>query len=167
MAPLTTSLLHGLAICIPFSVFIIISFTRRPRLWLHSLPQDIVRLAAPKTKREIFLTRWLLLPIYLGILPGLSVISCIYLVTTQEITSFIGILVHIYCIWAIVHIWDFIAIDLGAMLLIDPANPPISGTENAKGWRDVYFHIRSLFLALPMSGLFVVPAALIVWLLFF
>lgn len=167
MAPLTISLLHGIAISIPFSVFVVISFTRMPRVWLHSLPQDIARLAAPKTRRETLLTRWLLLPIYLIILPGLSVTSCIYLIATHTITSFSGILVHIYCVWVIVHILDFAVIDLGAMILIDPANPPIAGTVHAKGWRDVSFHLRSLFLALPMGALFVVPAAFILWLLYF
>ena len=167
MAPLTKSLLHGLLICIPFTVFAIISFTRMPRLWLHSLPKDIAGRAEPKTRREALITRWVLLPIYLLILPGLSVLSCIYLIFDQTITSFTGILIHIYFIWAVVHVWDFAVIDLGAMLLIDPTHPPIAATENAKGWRDTRFHIRSMFLAIPMSALFVVPASFILWLIFF
>jgi hypothetical protein len=73
--------------------------------------------------------------------------------------SFSGILIHLYGIWAIVHLWDFLIIDCGAILLIDPKNPPIAGTENAKGWKDVGFHFRALLLALRMSILFVLPVA--------
>ncbi len=167
MVPLTTSLLHGLAVCIPFTAFVIISFTRMPRLWLHSLPKDIARGTKPKSRRETMLTQWLMLPVYLMILPGLSVISCIYLISAQTISSLPGILIHIYCIWAVVHIWDFVVIDLGGMVLIDPAHPPITGTEYAKGWRDIGFHFRSLLVALPMSALFVVPASLVLWFLYF
>jgi hypothetical protein len=52
MISLTTTLLHGLLICIPFSIFVVITFVGWPRLWLHSLPSDIIKRAAPKTDRE-------------------------------------------------------------------------------------------------------------------
>ena len=159
---LTTTLLHGLLICIPFTAFVIISFWTWPRLWLHSIPPDIVQLTPPKTNREKAITKYILLPVYLLILPGLSVGSVIYLAKTSTTEfSFQGILVHLYGIWIFVHLWDLIIIDGGAMLLIDPNNPPIPGTEGAAGWRNFNFHFRSFVRAVLMSAVFVVPVSVI------
>ncbi len=164
MIGLTTTLLHGLLICIPFSIFVVITFVRWPRLWLHSLPPDIIRRAAPKTEHEKRITKYVLLPIYLAILPGLSVLSVVYTAKTFALElSWIAILIHIYGIWIIVHAWDLIVIDGIGMLLIDPNHPPISGTEGAKGWKDLRFHFRSFLKAIVMSALFVVPAATILF----
>jgi hypothetical protein len=81
------------------------------------------------------------------ILPGLSVGSVIYLakMSTTEF-SFLGILVHLYGIWIFVHLWDLIIIDGGAMLLIDPNNPLIPGTEGAAGWKDFTFTFGPLYV---------------------
>jgi hypothetical protein len=164
MIDLSTTLLHGLLICIPFSVFVLITFGRWPRLWLDSLPTDIARLAPPKTDREKNITKYILLPSYLLILPGLSVASTIYIVTTSaEEFSFQGILVHLYGIWILVHLWDLIAIDGIAMLLIDPNHPPIPGTEGATGWKNYHFHFRAFLRAVLMSAIFVVPVSVILF----
>ncbi|WP_276374196.1 hypothetical protein [Chryseolinea sp. H1M3-3] len=166
MISLTTTLLHGLLICIPFSIFVMITFVGWPRLWLHSLPPDIIKRAAPKTDQEKRITNYVLLPIYLVILPGLSVLSVIYMAKTSlHELSWVATLVHLYAIWIIVHAWDLIVIDGIAMLLIDPAHPPISGTEGASGWKDVRFHFRSFLKAIIMSAIFVVPAATILFLI--
>jgi len=165
MIDFSITLLHGFIICLPFSVFVIITFWLRPRLWLHSLPPDIIEKAEPKTEIENSITRSLLLPLYILILPGLSVASVFYLHETTSINySFIDILIHIYSIWIVVHLWDFLILDCGATLLIDPQRPPISGTEGAKGWRDYKFHFRAFIRATIMSALFVVPIALILYL---
>lgn len=76
MLSLTTTLTHGLLICIPFSLFVYVTFSRWPRLWLHSLPADIQRLAGPKTAAEKRQPRLLLIP-FLLILPGLSSASAL------------------------------------------------------------------------------------------
>lgn len=157
-----TTITHALLICIPFTIFAVVSFLWRPRLWLHSLPPDIIELASAKTDHEEKLTKFLLLPLVLLILPGLSIASVLYIsYTTHTDFSFISALSHLYGIWIIVHVWDFCVIDCGAILLIDPKNPPISGTEGAKGWSNYSFHFRSLLRAILMSALFVFPSALI------
>lgn len=162
MIPLSTTLVYALLICIPFTIFVLISFWGWPRLWLHSLPEDIAKMAGPKTAAEQRATKFLLPP-YLLILPGLSVASAVYLAQSANINlSFVGALVHIYLIWIIVHVYDFAVIDFAHALLINPAKPPIKGTEGAKGWKDMRFHFRSLLKAIPNSAIFVIPAALIV-----
>ena len=162
MIDICTTITHALLICIPFSIFAVVSFLLRPRLWLHSLPQDIRELAAKKTEHEKKLTKFLLLPLVLLILPGLSIASTLYIaLTTQTDLSFINVLIHLYGIWIIVHVWDFCIIDCTAILLIDPKHPPISGTEGANGWSSYAFHFRALLQAIVMSALFVIPCAFI------
>jgi hypothetical protein len=164
MIEISTTLLHGLLICVPFSIFALGSFWWRPRLWLHSLPPDIKQMTTPKTEAEKRQTRYLLLPVFLLILPGLSIASVMYVAETNQIDlSFAGILVHIYGIWMTVHIWDFLVIDCGFILLNDPQHPPIPGTEAAKGWKDYGFHFRALLRATVMSALFVAPASAVLY----
>ncbi|MEX2582127.1 MAG: hypothetical protein WD766_02565 [Gemmatimonadota bacterium] len=163
MIPFTTTLAHGLLICIPFSLFVYGTFTRWPRLWLHSLPVDIQEMAGPKTALEQRRTRLLLIPCLL-ILPGLSVASALVAASRPNVDlSFMGATPHIYSIWIIVHLWDLIVIDFGYALLMDPARPPIPGTAGAEGYRDLSFHLRSFFRAVAMSAIFVLPSAWLVW----
>jgi hypothetical protein len=156
----STTLLHGLLIAIPFSLFALISFWSNPRLWLHSLPEDIQQKTDPKTKRERNLTRFVLLPLVVLILPGLSIVSLIYIYRTMEIDfTFTGALLHLYGIWIFVHLWDLVIIDGISMMIIDKNNPPIKGTEGAEGWKDFNFHFRAFIKATMASAVFVVPAA--------
>jgi hypothetical protein len=166
MVPFLKTVAHGLLVCIPFSIFIAVTFGTWPRLWLHSLPADIIQMAPPKTNDEKKITKFVLLPIYLLILPGLSVGSVIYLFYEGGVLfSFAAILAHLYGIWLIVHFWDLLMIDGIAMLLINPDHPPIRGTEGAKGWRNYTFHIKSFCKAVVMSAIFVVPASAILYLI--
>ena len=162
----TTSILHGIIICIPFSVFVIVSFSLNPRLWLHSLPNDIAEMVPPKTEYEKKLTRYILLPVYLVILPGLSIASVIYLSRFEQVNfSFIRLLLHIYTIWITVHLWDLLVIDGLYMLFIDPNHPPIPGTESSKGWKDYSFHTKAFIKASLFSAFFVIPAAVILFII--
>ncbi len=159
MISVWVTLWYGLALCLPFTAFALSTFWWRPRLWLHSLPADIGARVLPKTPAEERLTRWLLLPCMLLILPGLSILST-WLASRQlaEVT-FLGLLRHLYGVWLVVHLWDLVTIDGGHALLVDPARPPIAGTEGAEGWTDMGFHGRAFIRAILMSLLFVVPAA--------
>jgi hypothetical protein len=162
MVDISITLLHGLLICIPFTIFVAISFVTKPRLWLHSLPADIQQRAPQKTARENIVTRLVLLPIFIIILPGLSTLSAISAGMTSPTPTLSGLIGHLYLVWIIVHFWDLIVIDGIAMLLINPAKPPIAGTEYAPGWTDIAFHIRSFGKAVLTSAIFVLPAGVII-----
>src|SRR5690606_6274766 len=141
MLSLTTTLVHGLLICIPFSLFVSVTFSQWPRLWLHSLPPDIQRLAGPNTAAEQRKTRFLLFP-FLLIRPGRSIASAFLAAHAARVDlSFIGVTIHIYGIWIVVHLWDLLIIDFGYALLMDPKSPPIAGTAGAKGYKDFRFHL--------------------------
>jgi hypothetical protein len=158
----TISLLHGSLICIPFTLFVILSFTWTPRLWLHSLPEDIQQMVPPKSRQEVQWTRYVLLPLFVLILPGLSIASAIYLSEIEKLNmSFSMLLMHLYLIWMTVHLWDLLIIDGLYLLFMNPGRPPIPGTENAKGWKDYGFHVKAFMKASIFSALFVVPVAAI------
>ena len=161
MIPLSTSVIAGLLVCLPFSLFVYVTFSRWPRLWLHSLPPDIVALARPKTATEEQRTRLLMIPI-LVILPGLSFVSALVAARWWDLgLSFVGAAIHIYVVWLVVHVWDFVVIDCGYALLMDPDRPPIPGTAGAKGYQDYAFHFRALVRAAAMS---VIPVPPLAWL---
>jgi hypothetical protein len=162
MIGFSTTLLHGLFICLPFSVFAVLTFWCWPRLWLHSLPPDIAEMAGSKTDAEIRNTRWLVLPVLI-ILPGLSVASALYAgQATHTDLTVLGAFIHIYGIWLVVHLWDLVIIDFGHVLLIDPQRPPVPNTEGASGYKDYRFHFDAFLKACRLSLLFVVPAAVVV-----
>lgn len=165
MIPLADSLVTGLVLCVPFTVFVVTTFRQMPRVWLHSLPPDIVRAAGPKTAREVRVTRYVMLPIFVVILPGLSGVSAIWLAHRSGLDpSFGAAVLHLYVVWTVVHAWDFLVIDGLYTAWIDPAQPPTPGTEGAKGWKDYGFHFRSFLKAVLMSATMVVPlAALVAW----
>jgi hypothetical protein len=158
MIPIWTSVGHGLLLSVPFTVFAVGTFWVAPRLWLHSLPPDIAAMAGPKTPVEVRRTRYLLWA-YLAIFPALSLLSTAVAARHASDLTFTAACVHLYIIWVVVHVWDFVVIDCGHALLIDPLRPPIPGTTGARGYRDVAFHCRSMIKAVLMTGLFVVPAA--------
>ncbi len=162
MTSITTTLIHGLLICIPFTLLVVISFRWNPRLWLHSLHPDIIQRSTPKTKSEKDITRYVLLPLYFLVLPGLSTLSLFCVAADTDDLLFLNAFLHLYGIWIIVHLWDLIVIDGGYLLFHDKNQPPITGTEGAAGWTDFSFHVRSFLKAVLMSALFVVPVATLV-----
>jgi hypothetical protein len=120
-----------------------------------------------KTEMEKKQTRYLLLPLLLLILPGLSLLSVIYIAkTTHADLSLIAILLHLYGMWTIVHLWDFLVIDCTAIILVNPLHPPIPGSEGARGWTNYGFHIRAMLKAILMSALFILPASLVLSIIF-
>ena len=162
MIPPLTTLTHALLLCIPFTLFAVGVFWWRPRLWLHSLPPDIQRMAGPKTVAEENMTKCML-PVMLLILPGLSTVSALNAQpATGSHLTILGVVLHLGLVWFLVHAWDLLVIDAAHMKLIDPNKPPIAGTQGAAGWRDFGFHTRAFVKACVMSLLFVLPMSLIV-----
>jgi hypothetical protein len=119
-------------------------------------------MAGPKTDAELKRTRWLVIPVLI-LLPGCSVASLLYAGLSGPVELTVaGAFVHLYGIWVIVHLWDFIVIDLSHILLINPDSPPIPNTEGARGYKDFAFHGRAFIKACILSLLFVGPVAIII-----
>ncbi|MEM8984905.1 MAG: hypothetical protein AAGC71_17985 [Pseudomonadota bacterium] len=63
---------------------------------------------------------------------------------------------HAYLLFQIFNVFDMVVIDWGTLLLINPSNPPIAGTEDASGWRDYRFHalasLKGALLGIPFAA---------------
>ena len=162
MMKLSHILVDGLLACVPFTVVVLTSFRLKPRLWLHSLPQDIQSMAAPKTNAERKLTGWM----------GSVVLFCFFgipiLLTwkrhLQVPGGFSGVeaVAYLYGVWMIVNAWDLVGIDWPYAYWVDPDQPPIPGTEGAEGYKKYGFHARAFFKASVFSLAIIVPAGIAV-----
>ena len=166
MIPISVTFFHGLAICIPFSLFALVTFLLNPRLWLHSLPPDVVLYSKPRTTFEKSIIKFLLMPLYLIILPGMSLVSMLWLMSYSEASiSLPGILLHMYGMWGIVHLWDFLVLDCIAVIMLDSRHNSVITTTSGQTWDNISFHLSSLLKAVIFSSIFLIPASIILWLL--
>ena len=154
--------LDGLFACVPFSAVVWASFLLRPRIWLHSLPADIQKMAAPKTAAERRLTGWL------GALVLLTFFGVPVLLTwrlhagTPGGLPFGHVMTHLWGVWMIVNAWDLVGIDWPYAYWVDPNRPPIPGTAGAQGYKDYQFHARAFLKASVFGLAVIVPAAVII-----
>ena len=66
---------------------------------------------------------------------------------------------HAYLLFQIFNLFDLVVLDWGVMMAINPAKPPIEGTENAPGYRDFRFHVFKSLKGIVLGMLFAVVAA--------
>ena len=154
-------LIDGLTVSIPFALVVWISWFTKPRLWLHSLPDDIQAMAPPKTPREKQLT------IFMGVFIMATFFGGPILLTwrwnlEQNGLPFRIILVHLYSVWLIVNVWDLLLIDWLFTTFVNPQKPPIAGTEGAAGWKNYRFHLYAGLKASIFSLFLIVPAAALI-----
>ena len=158
----TRILTDGLIAVVPFSVVVWTSFLAWPRLWLHALPADIQALAPPKTTPERRMTAVM----------GALVLLCFFgvpIALTWRVDqaqpgglSFMGSVTHLYGVWMVVNLWDLVAIDWPYAWFVNPARPPIPGTEGAAGYKDYGFHARAFVKASVFSLSLLAPAAALI-----
>jgi hypothetical protein len=155
-------LTDGLMACVPFTLVVWASFLSRPRLWLHSLPQDIQSMAPSKTVAERRATVWM----------GAVVLFCFFgvpiLLTWRRHTAVPGGLsllestVHLYGVWMVVNVWDLVGMDWPYAYFVDPDRPPIPGTNGAAGYKNYAFHARAFLKASVFSLAIIVPAGIVI-----
>lgn len=65
-------------------------------------------------------------------------------------------ILHAYLLFQIFNVFD-VLMDWVLLARIDPAHPPIAGTEHAPGWRNYGFHavkaLKGSVLGLPVAAL--------------
>lgn len=132
---------------IVFSGFVVGTLLWKPRLWLQDFPPDIQAMIPPKTEQEERLTRVIAVPFFITLFGTLSFAAYHY----GNANGFWALWLHVYLVWQAANLFDLIVIDWGGTLLIDPMNPPLPGTEGAKGYRDFTFHFVG-FLKGSMMG---------------
>jgi len=136
-----------------FTVFVVGTLRWRPRIWLHDFPADIQAMAGPKTPAEKRLSQIVGIPYFL-IFFGLPLLLGWDLKTALgDEFSFLSAWLYGYALFFSVNLWDLVVIDWLGSLLVDPQNPPIAGTEGAKGYRDYAFHFYA-FMKGCILGIF-------------
>ena len=154
-------LFDGVIICLIVGVVVAAIFFWKPRVWLNDLPSDIRALAQPMTQSE---KRWLKLF-------GLLIVSLLLVgivISTLRFgfeSGFLLAALHAYLLFQIFNLFDFAVLDVGIMLMIDPAEPPIEGTQNAEGYRDFSFHFFKSVKGIALGVPFALIGAGIAWLI--
>ena len=155
-------LVDGLVASVPFAIIVWASFLTRPRVWLHSLPQDIQSLAPPKTPAERRLTRVLgtvVLFSFFGV--PIALTWRLHAAAPGGLT-FAEAFTHLYGVWMMVNLWDLALIDVPYAYFMNPDRPPIPGTEGAAGYKDYGFHAKAFLRASVFSLVIIFPAALLI-----
>ncbi|MEM1080807.1 MAG: hypothetical protein AAGH65_04420 [Pseudomonadota bacterium] len=154
-------LMDGFVLSLLVGTIVLVFFNWKPRICLSDLPEDIQAMAPPLDASE---ARWKLA---FGLMI-VSVLLVAIVISTMRFGTERGFLLavlHAYLLFQIFNLVDFAVIDVGFMLMIDPANPPIEGTENAAGYRNVRFHflksVKGIVLGIP----FALIAAGLAWLI--
>ena len=153
MIAFTLILIDGALVGLVVGAVVLTSFRLKPRIWLNDLPSDIRERAAPMTEQE---KRWLKL---VGVLVMVTLVGGIALSVMRVSggNDYLGMLVHAYLVFQVFNLFDFLVLDCGLMLVINPEIPPIEGTENAVGDRDFRFHafksLKGFILGVPLAGL--------------
>lgn len=132
-------LIDGLMLSAAFSVFVVSSLLINFRLWIQDLPPDIRSMVPPKTAEEKRKTVWLAIPLFVLVIGG-PVVSIVMTQASDFNYSYPAAWLHAYLLWQVVNVWDLVVIDWIGSLFVNPAKPPIPGTEGAKGYRDYRFH---------------------------
>lgn len=154
-------LIDGTILIAIFTVFVVGTLVWKPRLWLQDFPADIQALVPTKTASEKRLTTWIAIPFFTVLMGGLAVTAMRY----GTANGFGALLFHIYLVWQMINLFDLIIIDWLGMQLVDPQNPPLPGTENAKGYRDYWFHFIGFLKGSALGFAVVLLIGGIVWFL--
>lgn len=162
MVKLQLLLMDGVLLALIFSTFVLGTLLWKPRLWLQDFPADIQAMLPPKTAGEKRLTAFIGVPFFVILFGGLGWSGIRYGLDH----GFLALVLHVYLVWQVVNLVDWLVIDWGGMMLIDPHNPPFDGTAGAAGYRDFGFHfvgflkgsVMGLAFALIMGGIIYVMA---------
>ncbi|MEM6900896.1 MAG: hypothetical protein AAF583_14150, partial [Pseudomonadota bacterium] len=141
----------GLVLCLLLSAVVVPSFFWKPRIWLRDFPKDIQDMVDPMTRAEKRVA---------GIVGVFIVAIMLALIVASTLrfgfdNGYLVAALHAYLLFQLFNLFDMVIIDWGILLAINPAKPPIPGTENAEGWRDFGFHAmksaKGVLLGLPFA----------------
>ncbi|MEM1447797.1 MAG: hypothetical protein AAF726_02795 [Planctomycetota bacterium] len=138
MIDLEFVLLDGSVMSILIGALVAATFWSTPRTYLRDMPPDIQEAAAPITEREARSAGIVGLIVVSILLAGL-VISALRRTGGE---GYLDAALHCYLVFQVFNLFDLVVLDWGMMMFIDPARPPIPGTENARGYRAFGFHAR-------------------------
>ena len=154
-------LIDGFILSVIFTAYVFGTLKWNYRLWIQDFPADIRAMVPPKSDREKRMTVYMAIPLFLIILAGPLVSLLLVKSASGADLTFLRAWLHAYLVWEFVNLWDWLIIDWGYLLFVNPAKPPIPGTEGARGYRDYAFHfygflkgsVGGIVLALPPAAI--------------
>lgn len=145
-------LFDGAVLSVLLGTIVVVSFMTRPRAWLNDFPPDIARSTEPMTVEEKRRAVRVGSSVVLILIAGLVTTSLRF----GFASGFWPALLHAYLVFQVFNVADLV-IDWVALALIDPAKPPIPGTENAPGWSNYSFHavkgLKGSVIGIPVVAL--------------
>ena len=151
------TLLHGLALSIIASFYIIITFLINPRIWLQDYPQAIQDLLPPKDEKEKRLSLILGIP-FLILLVGIPLFSTILLENHNPEFKYISLAFNAFGVAFAFNIVDWLVLDWLMFCTITPKFIILPGSEGSSAYKDYWFHFRGFLIGTVFSlaaGLFI------------
>jgi hypothetical protein len=157
------TLLHGLALSIIASLYIIITFIINPRIWLGDYPQAIQDMIPPKNEQEKKLSLILGIP-FLVLLFGIPLFSTILLRRHNPDFTYLALAFNAFGVAFAFNIFDWLILDWLIFCSITPGFMILPGSEGATAYKDYWFHflgfLTGTFLSI-VAGLIIGGAALL------
>ena len=144
------TLLHGLALSLIASVYIIITFLINPRIWLHDYPHDIQELIPPKDEKENRLSLILGIP-FLLLLFGVPLVSTILLKNHNPDYSYLSLAFNAFGVAFAFNLVDWLILDWLMFCTITPGFVVLPGSEGASAYQDYWFHFRGFLIGTVLS----------------
>ena len=133
-------LLDGAIYSLIFSLFIIISLWRIPRIWLQDFPEDIQEKIPPKTEHEKRMSLILGIPFLLLLFVGPFLSGLTLKLNAAQDVPFLSLFVHVFLIAMFFNVVDWLILDWLMVCTLTPKFLVYPGTEGAKGYKDYKFH---------------------------
>jgi len=144
------TLLHGLALSLIASLYIIVTFKIDPRIWLQDYPQSIQDLLPPKDDREKRLSLILGIP-FLLLLFGVPLVSTILLRNHNPDFSYFSLVLNAFGVAFFFNVVDWLVLDWLMFCTITPAFIVLPGSEGSPGYQDYKYHFRGFLIGSALS----------------
>jgi len=144
------TLIHGLALSVIASLYIIITFISNPRIWLQDYPQPIQDLLPPKDDDEKRLSLLLGIP-FLLLLFGVPLVSTILLRNHNPGFSYLSLAFNAFGVAFTFNIVDWLILDWLVFCTITPGFMVLPGSEGAAAYKDYWFHFRGFLIGTVLS----------------
>jgi hypothetical protein len=144
------TLLHGLALSLIASAYIIITFLINPRIWLHDYPQAIQDLLPPINEKEKRLSLILGIP-FLLLLFIVPLVSTILLKNHNPDFSYLSLAFNAFGVAFAFNVVDWLVLDWLMFCTITPGFVVLPGSEGAVAYKDYWFHFRGFLIGTVIS----------------
>lgn len=145
-------ILDGVILSVIASLFILVTLRINSRIWLHDYPQDIQARVHPKTERERRLSS-ILGVLFLILLFAVPFVSTLALKSQNsgEISWFL-LAVNAFGVVFVFNLVDWLVLDWLMFCAITPSFVVIPGSEDAKAYKDYWFHFRGFLKGTVISA---------------